>query len=41
YGVAWGSVLFTAGACILLLCDKEQEEIYYKEKTIYTAASTT
>jgi len=38
YGVAWGSALFTFGAALLLICDKEHEEIYYKEKTIYTAA---
>uniref|UniRef100_A0A914WFX0 Transmembrane protein 47 n=1 Tax=Plectus sambesii TaxID=2011161 RepID=A0A914WFX0_9BILA len=36
YGVAWGSTLFTFGASLLLICDKEHEEIYYKEKTIYS-----
>jgi len=36
YGVAWGATLFTFGASLLLICDKEHEEIYYKEKTIYT-----
>ncbi len=38
YGVAWGSTLFVFGAALLLICDKEHEEIYYKEKTIYNAA---
>jgi hypothetical protein len=32
YGMAWGSTLFTFGASLLLICDKEHEEIYYKEK---------
>uniref|UniRef100_A0A0M3ITV9 MARVEL domain-containing protein n=1 Tax=Ascaris lumbricoides TaxID=6252 RepID=A0A0M3ITV9_ASCLU len=35
YGVAWGATLFTFGASLLLICDKEHEEVYYKEKTIY------
>ncbi|KAL7072910.1 hypothetical protein ACQ4LE_007813 [Meloidogyne hapla] len=35
YGVAWGSLLFIFGALLLLICDKEHEEVYYKEKTIY------
>ncbi|CAD6191460.1 unnamed protein product [Caenorhabditis auriculariae] len=35
YGIAWGATLFTLGASIMLICDKEHEEIYYKEKTIY------
>lgn len=35
YGVAWGATLFTFGALLLLICDKEHEEVYYKEKTIY------
>ncbi|VDN60066.1 unnamed protein product [Dracunculus medinensis] len=35
YGIAWGATLFTFGATLLLICDKEHEEIYYKEKTIY------
>lgn len=34
YGVAWGSAIFLFGAILLLLCDKETEEIYYKERTI-------
>jgi hypothetical protein len=35
YAVAWGAMLFTFGASLMLICDKEHDEIYYKEKTIY------
>uniref|UniRef100_A0A0R3RFQ6 Transmembrane protein 47 n=1 Tax=Elaeophora elaphi TaxID=1147741 RepID=A0A0R3RFQ6_9BILA len=35
YGVAWGATLFAFGASLLLICDKEHEEVYFKEKTIY------
>uniref|UniRef100_A0A914H4B0 Transmembrane protein 47 n=1 Tax=Globodera rostochiensis TaxID=31243 RepID=A0A914H4B0_GLORO len=35
YGIAWGSLLFAFGALLLLICDKEHEEVYYREKTIY------
>jgi len=35
YGVAWGAVVFILGAAILLLVDKESEEIFYREKTCY------
>ncbi|XP_037089501.1 transmembrane protein 47-like [Pollicipes pollicipes] len=34
YGVGWGAAIFLFGGVILLLCDKESEEIYYKERTI-------
>jgi hypothetical protein len=34
YGVCWGAAIFLFGAVILLLCDKESEEIYYKERKI-------
>lgn len=34
YGVGWGAAIFLFGAIVLLLCDKETEEIYYKERTI-------
>lgn len=34
YGVGWGSAIFLFGAVVLLLCDKESEEIYYKERKI-------
>ncbi|KAI0242669.1 hypothetical protein LSAT2_012086 [Lamellibrachia satsuma] len=33
YGVAWGAAIFILGAAVLLLLDRESEEIYYKEKT--------
>ncbi|XP_045474261.1 transmembrane protein 47 isoform X2 [Harmonia axyridis] len=34
YGVAWGAAIFLFGGVILLCCDKESEEIYYKERKI-------
>ncbi|XP_014254134.1 transmembrane protein 47 isoform X2 [Cimex lectularius] len=34
YGVGWGSAIFLFGAVVLLLCDKESEEIYYKERKV-------
>ena len=37
YGVAWGASIFLIGAALLLICDKETEEIYYKERTIVQA----
>uniref|UniRef100_A0A915E064 Uncharacterized protein n=1 Tax=Ditylenchus dipsaci TaxID=166011 RepID=A0A915E064_9BILA len=39
YGVAWGAMLFGFGASLLLICDKEHEEVYHKEKTIYNPPS--
>lgn len=30
YGVAWGALLFSCGAFLLLICDKEHDEVYYK-----------
>lgn len=36
YGVGWGAAIFLFGAILLLLCDKETEEIYYKERAITT-----
>jgi len=35
YGVAWGATIFSLGAAIILLCDKETEEIFYREKTYH------
>lgn len=36
YGIGWGAAIFEVGAAILLLIDKENDEIYYKEKsTVY------
>ncbi|XP_054285639.1 transmembrane protein 47 isoform X2 [Macrosteles quadrilineatus] len=34
YGVGWGAAIFLFGAVVLLLCDKESEEIYYKERKV-------
>lgn len=34
YGVGWGAAIFLFGAITLLLCDKESEEIYYKERKV-------
>ncbi|XP_014209612.1 transmembrane protein 47 isoform X2 [Copidosoma floridanum] len=34
YGVGWGAAIFLFGGAMLLLCDKESEEIYYKERKI-------
>ena len=35
YGVAWGAAIFIFGAAILLLVDRENDTIYYREKTYY------
>ncbi|XP_075680680.1 transmembrane protein 47 isoform X1 [Dermatophagoides pteronyssinus] len=37
YGVGWGAAIFLIGAILLLVCDKETEEIYYQERTIVHA----
>lgn len=34
YGAGWGAVIFLVGASILLICDRNREEIFYKE-TLY------
>ncbi|KAK0081753.1 hypothetical protein PV326_007506, partial [Microctonus aethiopoides] len=34
YGVGWGAAIFLFGGLVLLSCDKESEEIYYKERKI-------
>ncbi|CAG0895827.1 unnamed protein product [Darwinula stevensoni] len=34
YGVGWGAAIFLFGSIVLLICDKESEEIYFKERTI-------
>ncbi|XP_044271046.1 transmembrane protein 47 isoform X2 [Tribolium madens] len=34
YGVGWGAAIFLFGGVVLLMCDKESEEIYYKERKI-------
>jgi len=40
YGVGWGAAIFLFGAILLLLCDKETEEIYFKERTIVHNSSS-
>nr|CAG4638831.1 EOG090X0HIV [Cyclestheria hislopi] len=35
YGVAWGAAIFLFGASVLLMCDKEAEEVYYKERDVH------
>lgn len=37
YGVAWGAAIFLFGASVLLMCDKEAEEVYYKERDVHLA----
>lgn len=39
YGVGWGAAIFLIGSILLLVCDKETEEIYYQERTIVHAAN--
>merc|ERR1712071_568162 len=34
YGVAWGAAIFLFGASVLLMCDRESEEVYYKERDV-------
>lgn len=34
YGVGWGAAIFLFGGAILLMCDKESDEIYYKERKV-------
>ncbi len=34
YGAGWGGVIFLVGASILLICDRNREEVFYKE-TLY------
>ena len=40
YGIGWGATIFLFGASILLLVDKESEEIFYREKTYYAHDET-
>jgi multidrug efflux pump subunit AcrB len=37
--LGWGAAIFLFGAVVLLLCDKESEEIYYKERKIVHESS--
>ena len=32
YGAAWSSLIFMFVALVLLICDREAEELYYKER---------
>ncbi len=32
YGVAWGAAIFLISSAILLICDRNREEVFYKEK---------
>ena len=40
YGVAWGATVFVIGAALLLIIDKDTEEIFYSEKTYYPETET-
>ena len=40
YGVAWGATVFIIGAALLLIIDKDTEEIFYSEKTYYPESET-
>lgn len=40
YGVAWGATVFIIGAALLLIIDKDTEEIFYSEKTYYPETET-
>jgi hypothetical protein len=35
YGVGWGATIFMLGSGILLWCDRNGEEVLYREKTCY------
>ena len=35
--MAWGAAIFLFGASVLLMCDKEAEEVYYKERDVHLA----
>lgn len=39
YGVAWSATLFLFAGSIILIYDRNKEEIYYREK-IYLAENT-
>jgi hypothetical protein len=34
YGATWGSIVLIFASVVLLICDRESEEIYYKEKQV-------
>ena len=35
FGVAWGAVIFLAGAAVLLFVDRRRDDVLYKEKCYY------
>merc|ERR1711970_783386 len=34
YGATWGSIILIFASVVLLICDRESEEIFYKEKQV-------
>ena len=34
YGATWGSIILIFASVVLLICDRESEEIFYKERQI-------
>ena len=34
YGATWGSIVLIFASVVLLICDRESEEIFYKERQI-------
>ncbi len=32
YGIAWGAAVFLFGASVLLTCDRNREELFYREQ---------
>jgi len=34
YGATWGSIVLIFASVVLLICDRESEEIFYKERQV-------
>ena len=34
YGCTWGSIILIFASVVLLICDRESEEIFYKERQV-------
>merc|ERR1719464_948080 len=34
YGATWGSIILIFASVVLLICDRESEEIFYKERQV-------
>ena len=34
YGATWGSIVLIFASVVLLICDRESEEIFYKERQL-------